>query len=97
MLMFCSGEVPYSTFTWQYDLFDPAAGMIALVTVLIAGLPASPSAGSVASSVHFTGPEDWGGSFFAEATVAATVREASTAAARGKRAAPRIIIVPSVG
>src|SRR5215813_3174335 len=55
MLMFCSGDSPYITFTWQYDLFWPLAAMIVLVTVLMAGLPASPSAGFVASSLHVTG------------------------------------------
>src|ERR1043165_6504795 len=55
MLMFWLGLVPYSTFTWQYETFAPAAGMMALLTVLTAGLPSNPLAGSVASSVQCTG------------------------------------------
>src|SRR5262245_57047959 len=55
MLMFCSGDSPYSTSTWQYGLFAPTGCTIALVTLLMTGLPAGPSAGSVASWLHITG------------------------------------------
>src|SRR5436190_1653771 len=50
MLMFCSADSPYSMLTWQYDLFTPAAGMIALVRLLIPGFPTN--AGSLATLRH---------------------------------------------
>ena len=56
MLMLCSGNLPYSTFTWQYDSLL-LGGMISLPTFLITGLPASLSAGSAASWLHVTGPK----------------------------------------
>src|SRR5215510_2266022 len=55
MLMFCSGDSPYSTSTWQYDFSAPHGAMIALVRLLMTGWPSSPSAGSVASWLHITG------------------------------------------
>jgi len=63
--MFWSGDVPYSTLTWQYDLFAPLAAMIELAALLIAGFPAS--AGSVASWLHVTGCGPLGGLSFASA------------------------------
>src|SRR5689334_1499087 len=49
MLMFWLEFVPYKRWTEQYPLLVPLAATIALVTVLMAGSPSRPFAGSVAS------------------------------------------------
>src|SRR5207342_2673119 len=55
MLMFWLGLIPYSTFTWQYETFGPLAATMVLVADFTIGFPASPFAGSVASSAQCTG------------------------------------------
>src|SRR5262249_33176155 len=58
---------PPSRSTWKSALSPPLAAMIELAALLIAGFPASPSAGSVASWLHVTGCGPLGGLSFASA------------------------------
>src|SRR5437867_9512385 len=99
ILMFCSGDVPYSTSTRQYALFTPLAGMSVLVAALMTGLPANPTAGSVASWMQFTGTPKGSGLSFAVAIDGLRTSVASSTAARLTRAARRlvIIVVPPLG
>src|SRR5207247_1097847 len=53
ILMFCSGDVPYSTSTRQWALFTPLAGMSVLVAALMTGLPANPPADRRGQSVAY--------------------------------------------
>src|SRR2546427_5501393 len=99
ILMFCSWDVPYSTSTRQYALFTPLAGMSVLVAALMTGLPANPTAGSVASWMQFTGTPKGSGLSFAVAIDGLRASVASSTAARLTRAARRlvIIVVPPFG